>query len=74
MVEKIEAILASPPDRDDLVVQLFVTDGGQFAEIFNDKGRLTMELFISSKSSIKVDCSQILRAIKIAEDELLKEK
>ena len=26
----IEAILASPPERDELVVQLFLKDGGQW--------------------------------------------
>jgi hypothetical protein len=28
----IEAMIASPPDRDELVVQLFVKDAGQWGE------------------------------------------
>jgi hypothetical protein len=72
MIDKIEAILASPPARNGLVVQLFVAGGGQFAEIFDDDGHLVMEFFTAPDSSIKVDCSQILRAIGVAETELIK--
>ena len=46
MSEKtIEAMIASPPEREELVVQLFVKDGGQWGEIFREGGRWWMELY-----------------------------
>lgn len=46
MSEKtIEAIVASPPERDELVVQLFVKDDGQWGEIFREGGRWWLELY-----------------------------
>ena len=41
----IEAIVASPPERDELVVQLFLKDGGQWGEIFREEGRWWIELY-----------------------------
>jgi hypothetical protein len=46
MSEKtIEAMIASPPERDELVVQLFVKDGGQWGEIFREEGHWWLELY-----------------------------
>jgi hypothetical protein len=43
--KKIEAILGSPPNRDELVVQLFLKDGGQWGEIYREHGRWLLELY-----------------------------
>jgi hypothetical protein len=40
MSEKIEAILGSPPEKEGLVVQLFITGGGQWGEIDRESGEL----------------------------------
>jgi len=46
MSEKtIEAMIASPPERDELVVQLFEKDGGQWGEVFREAGRWWIELY-----------------------------
>ncbi len=46
MSEKtIEAMIASPPERDELVVQLFVKDGGQWGELFREEGNWLLELY-----------------------------
>jgi hypothetical protein len=46
MKEKtLEALIASPPERDDLVVQLFVKGQGQWGEMIYLKGKLILELF-----------------------------
>ena len=70
MIEKLEAILASPPERDGLVVQLFMVDGGQLAEIFRDKDKLVMDLYLAPDKSVTVECAQFLHAIQIAEARL----
>jgi hypothetical protein len=70
MLQQLEAILASPPEGDDLVVQLFIMGGGQLAEIHRDKGKLLMELYLAPDKSITVECEQLLRAIQSAEARL----
>jgi hypothetical protein len=46
MSEKnIEAIIASPPEREELVVQLFVKNSGQWGEIFREQGSWRLELY-----------------------------
>jgi hypothetical protein len=46
MKEKtIDAIIASPPEREELVIQLFVKNGGQWGEIFRDHGQWLLELY-----------------------------
>lgn len=45
----IEAMLASPPERDELVVQLFHRDGGQWGEIYRDKGTYLIEFYVPEK-------------------------
>jgi hypothetical protein len=41
----LEAIVASPPERDDLVVQLFIKDGGQWGEVFSEGDSYIIELY-----------------------------
>ena len=41
----LEAFIASPPERDDLVVQLFVKDQGQWGEMIFHNGKLIIELY-----------------------------
>lgn len=44
----IEAMVASPPERDELVVQLFLRDGGQWGEIYRQGGAWWIELYQQS--------------------------
>lgn len=44
-VKTLEAFLSSPAEREALVVQLFLRDGGQWGEIFKDKGKYWLELY-----------------------------
>ena len=41
----IEAIIASPPEREELVIQLFVKGGGQWGEVFKEGGHWWLELY-----------------------------
>jgi hypothetical protein len=46
MKEKmIEVIVASPPEREELVVQLFRRDGGQWGEIYRQDGDWWIDLY-----------------------------
>ena len=46
MSEKtLEVMIASPPDRDEIVAQLFVKDGAQWGEIYREGGRWLLELY-----------------------------
>jgi hypothetical protein len=44
---KIEGILASPPDREELVVQLFLREGGQWGEVFREGGEYWIDIYRS---------------------------
>jgi hypothetical protein len=41
----IEAIVASPPDRDDLVVQLFSKESGQWGEMYQQDGIWWIDMY-----------------------------
>src|SRR5262245_52245266 len=49
----IEAIVASPPERDDLVVQLFVRDGGQWGEVYPEGDQYLLELYQRNGTEVK---------------------
>jgi len=66
----IEAYIASPPERDELVVQLFVKDGDQFAEIYREENRYMIELYAATSQSLVFDLSNMLRAIARSHAEL----
>jgi hypothetical protein len=48
----LEAIVASPPDREELVVQLFHRDGGQWGEMYRQDSDWWIEVYQ------QVDCQQ----------------
>lgn len=60
---EIEAILASPPERDELVVQLFVKNGGQFAEIYREETDYWIELYLTETRILKFRVDVITSAI-----------
>jgi hypothetical protein len=41
----IEAIVASPPERDDLVIQLFASGRGQWGEVYRHEDSFWIELY-----------------------------
>lgn len=61
----IEALIGSPPEREELVVQLFFKHGGQWGEIFRDEGVYKMVLFSSNTSEENqiLDCEEFIEAI-----------
>jgi hypothetical protein len=60
---QIEAMLASPPERDQLVVQLFVKDGGQWGEIHRDRGVFLIDLFVSDGPPIQFRVDDVIEAL-----------
>jgi hypothetical protein len=44
----IEAIVASPPDRDELVVQLFSKSNGQWGEVYQQDGIWWIDMYQQS--------------------------
>ena len=67
----IEAILASPPERDELVVQLFLKDGGQWGEIFRENHRWWIELFQQpAGQALRLDLEEVRRVIDLSLQEL----
>ena len=65
MPEKyIEAMLASPPERDELVVQLFLRNGGQWGEIFRQADEYWIDIYRSEKEPpIRVTVSELVIAL-----------
>lgn len=70
MGRTIEVILASPPERNELVAQLFHTGGGQWGELFRENGAYRLELYAGSPRHIQLDCEECLAAIQAAIREL----
>jgi hypothetical protein len=72
MSEKtIEAMLASPPEREDLVVQLFLRNGGQWGEIFREGDEYWVELYRSElEPPIRLTVGELVNALTQSVDEL----
>jgi hypothetical protein len=67
----IEAILASPPEREDLVVQLFVKDGGQWGEIIQENKKLILELYQQENGQPwRLDLEEVRKALDLSCDRL----
>jgi hypothetical protein len=65
----IEAILASPPERDELVVQLFFRGGDQWGELYRDNGVYRLDV-LSRQPATTFNASELLTALARALDEL----
>lgn len=60
----IEAMLVSPPERNELVVHLFHVDGGQWGEVFRDGGRYWIELFSgSNQNMLRFPAQEMINAL-----------
>lgn len=70
MGKTIEVLLASPPDRDTLVAQLFHANDGQWGEIYREDGAYKVEFFTSPNQLLTLDCEECLLAMGIAIREL----
>lgn len=67
---KIEAFLASPPERDELVVQLFVEGGGQWGEVYRDTGNYWIDLYLSGSATTRVQFNHFVEMITRSKREL----
>jgi hypothetical protein len=71
MVENhIEPVLASPPEREELVVQLFVRGGGQWGEVFRDHGEFWIELYLETDVVLRFRVDAMLHALNTSRDAL----
>jgi hypothetical protein len=70
MEKTIEVMLGSPPEREELVAQLFHTNGGQWGEIYRENGMYKVELFTSPNEPLQLDCEECLDAMRTAIVEL----
>ncbi len=71
MSHKIEAIVASPPEKEKLVVQLFVKGGGQWAEIDQETGELEVEIYPNSiEKTMRFKLEELEKVIALAKERL----
>ena len=71
MIEnQIEALLSSPPEREELVVQLFVKDGGQWGEIYRDKDIYWLDLYRSDSVTLRMKVDDVLDSLNRSVKEL----
>jgi len=64
MIEvQIEAMLASPPDRDELVVHLFAKDGGQWGEIYRDQNENWIDFYGSASAPMRFRLDRLVQAL-----------
>jgi hypothetical protein len=74
---KIEAILASPPERDELVVQLFTKGGGQWGEVYRFEDSFWIDLYTSEPTPLRFKLNSFVEALsrsKTALSERLEER
>ena len=72
MPEKIiEAMLASPPDREELVVELFLRGGGQWAEIYRENCEYWIDIYRSEhEPPLRFAVSEMVSALTRSVEEL----
>lgn len=69
----LEVLLASPPEREELVAQLFVKEGAQWGEIMRDSGRYCVELYGRADGQPwRLDFEEFKKVIDLAHRELSK--
>lgn len=67
----IEAMLASPPDREELVVQLFLRNGGQWGEVYREGGDYWIDIYRSQhEAPIRLTVSEMVGALSQSVDNL----
>lgn len=59
----IEAMIASPPERDELVVQMFTVDGGQWGEIYRNGDEYWIDLFLTTSAPLRFEVSSLTDSI-----------
>lgn len=67
---RIEAMIASPPGRDELVVQLFAKPGGQWAEIYRDGGEYFIDLYTLGSPPMRYNVDSLIQALSRSKTEL----
>jgi len=72
MTGSIEAIVGSPPEKEKLVVQLFVKNGGQWAEIDQEAGQLEIEIYPDPNgSTLRFGLAELENVIALARARLV---
>jgi hypothetical protein len=66
----LEAMLASPPDREELVVHLFFRDGGQFGEIYRDGESYWIDVYTDGGAALKFKADELLSVMSLSLAEL----
>ena len=71
MPEKtIEAIIASPPEYDELIVQLFLKDGDQWADIYRKDGLYWIEFGGVLMDQVRLPLEELIHVLSLAHSEL----
>jgi hypothetical protein len=69
--KKLEAWLCSPPEREDMVVQLFFVEGAQWGEVREESQTLQLEIFASkSEKPMLFDLEELLNVLILAKEKL----
>ncbi|WP_437200877.1 hypothetical protein [Planctomicrobium sp. SH664] len=66
MNKTIEIMIASPPERDELVAQIFVVDGGQWAEIYRENGVYMADIFVPGDQILQLKCEEVIYSMQKA--------
>lgn len=67
---QIEAILGSPPERVEVVVQLFSRDGGQWGEVYREENDYWIDLYLSEASPLRFRVDAVIDALANSKKEL----
>lgn len=72
MIEaQIEAILASPPEQEELVVQLFTKDGGQWGEVYRFENSFWIGIYTSGLTPLRFKLDNFVQALSRSKTALL---
>ena len=67
----LEAIVASPPEREELVIQFFIKDADQWGELVRDNDRYVLEVYPSANGSPwKLDLAELQYVLQLGKEEL----
>ena len=71
MIENHRIVIASPPDREGIVAEIWQSEE-MWAEIANEEGRLTIEIYPRAEGNTWLfDYDEAIKVIQMAKDKLL---
>jgi hypothetical protein len=73
MTDQIEVFVGNPPEKEKMVAQLFVKNGGQWGEIDQENGPLEIEIYGPDGRVLRFRVDELEHVIKLVKGRLVGE-